>query len=182
MLSSRRASPPRHGKAPSQLYAITDSVGRQGMQVRLNLADAKRAAVAMDATPGSGGIRVFGPYTLENPDPIPLGEYEPPPAKVAPTTKDGHVVMDSSGRQLLLERVITQNRMGAYAHGAERAADWIIEQAVNEFRDGKDEQATALRHLAEKLRTVLVPRLQREAEEHAKNFPMALGEGEPTGQ
>jgi hypothetical protein len=158
MSTSSNDSPPR------QLFAITDSAGRSEMKVRTTLGEAKRVATSMDANPGSGAIRIFGPYTLDGLVVLP-GSLPP----------DGHVVTDDSGRQWLLDRFSTQKQIEGYAPGVERAADWIIEQAVSAFRGGKDEDATSLRKLAESLRSELVPKLRREAAERAKDYPAFLG-------
>jgi len=158
-----------NGQPPRQLFAITDSEGRSEMEVRPSRDEAELVATSMYAHPGSGTICVFGPYTLENPDPISWTAEarrratRPPP--------EGHVVTDDSGRRWLLDRFGTQKQIAGYAHGVERAADWIIEQAVSAFRGSKDDDALSLRKLAERLRSELVPKLRRDAEEHAKNFP-----------
>jgi len=59
----------RNGKPPRQLFTVMDSVGRSELAVRTSLVDARRVARGMDATPGSGEIQVFGPYTLGTPIP-----------------------------------------------------------------------------------------------------------------
>jgi len=89
-------------------------------------------------------------------------------------------VTDDSGRQWILDRFATQKMMEGYAPGVERAADWLIELAVSEFRGGKDDEATSLRKLAARLRAELLPKLRQDAEEHAKNFPAFLAEDRST--
>ena len=65
----------------------------------------------------------------------------------------------------------TQGWLDGQAGGVEKAAVVIEGMAEAAFRAERDDEAVKLRALAKQLRKDLVPQLQREAKEHAKNHP-----------
>lgn len=85
------------------------------------------------------------------------------------------ILTGDDGARYSLDNIRTQGWLNGHYGGLDDAVNWLREQAVALFRDGKDEQAVALRKLAERMGAALQPKMRLRAEEHERDFPMRLG-------
>lgn len=86
------------------------------------------------------------------------------------------ILTDAEGIRYSYDNLRTQGWLDGHACGLEAAAEFLQERAVKLFRAGKDAEATHLRRLAEEMVKELRPRMEKRAEEHAKDNPTVLVE------
>jgi len=85
------------------------------------------------------------------------------------------ILKDEDGERYSYDKFATQKWLEGQPAGADKAAHWLEELAVEHFRAGRDAEAKLLREVAAKLRQTLVPTLKKEATEHERKYPYQLG-------
>lgn len=80
---------------------------------------------------------------------------------------------DDEGNTYSFDNIMTQGWLEGHRPGLERAATYLRDQAVEEFKRGNDNAARALRDLANKMETTLGKEMDDRAAQHAKDYPDA---------
>jgi len=65
----------------------------------------------------------------------------------------------------------TQGWLNGHTSGLAEAVNWLKEQAVARFREGKDDAAKDLRRLAENMEHELRPGMEQRAKRHEREHP-----------
>lgn len=84
------------------------------------------------------------------------------------------ILFDEAGVRYSYDNLKTQGWLNGHASGLDVAAEFLRERAVKLFRDGKDEEATRLRRLAEEMVKELRPQMEERSKEHARNYPILV--------
>ena len=84
------------------------------------------------------------------------------------------ILTDEAGVRHSYDNLRTQGWLDGHASGLDAAAEFLRERAVKLFREGKDDEATRLRRLAEEMVKALRPQMERRSKEHAKNHPIVI--------
>lgn len=88
------------------------------------------------------------------------------------------ILTDEAGIRYSYDNLRTQGWLDGHASGLDAAAEFLRERAVRMFRDGKDEEATRLRRLAEEMVKELRPQMEERSKEHAKSYPIVIEDGQ----
>ncbi len=72
------------------------------------------------------------------------------------------------------DNLCTQNWLDGQAQGVQVTASYLDAKAVDLFRQGKHEEAIALQSLGKEILKVLVPKLEKLAEDHKTAYPAIL--------
>lgn len=84
------------------------------------------------------------------------------------------ILTDDKDVKYSYDNLKTQGWLNGHASGLEAAAEWLGERAVKLFRDGKDDEATRLRRMAEDMVKELRPQMEARAKTHEKEFPIII--------
>jgi hypothetical protein len=84
------------------------------------------------------------------------------------------ILTDEAGVRYSHDNLRTQGWLDGRASGLDAAAEFLRERAVQLFRDGKDDEATRLRRLAEEMVKELRPQMEERSKEHAENHPIVV--------
>lgn len=83
------------------------------------------------------------------------------------------ILTDEADVRYSYGNIKTQGWLSGHASGLD-AAEYLRERAVKLFRDGKDDEATRLRRLAEDMVKELRPHMEKRAKDHAKEHPAVI--------
>jgi hypothetical protein len=78
------------------------------------------------------------------------------------------------GTRYSFDNLASQKWLDGHVPGAECVAGWLSELGVTAWRNGDDKRALLLRELAAKVRSEIVPELQRAAAAHEKDHPYEI--------
>jgi hypothetical protein len=84
------------------------------------------------------------------------------------------ILTDEAGIRCSYDNLRTQGWLDGHMSGLDAAAEFLRERAVKLFRDGKDDEATRLRRLAEEMVKELRPQMEERSREHAENHPIII--------
>ncbi len=84
------------------------------------------------------------------------------------------ILTDEDGVRYSYDNLRTQGWLDGHMSGLDIAAEFLRERAVKLFRDGKDDEATRLRRLAEEMAKELSPQMEKRSKEHARNNPIVI--------
>lgn len=84
------------------------------------------------------------------------------------------ILTDGTGVRYSYDNLKTQGWLDGHVSGLMAAAEFLRERAVTLFRDGKDDEATRLRRLAEEMVKGLRPQMEERSREHARNHPIII--------
>jgi hypothetical protein len=84
------------------------------------------------------------------------------------------ILTDEADVRYSYDNIRTQGWLSGHASGLDAAAEYLHERAVKLFRDGKDEEATRLRRLAEDMVKELRPQMEKRTKDHAKEHPAVI--------
>lgn len=80
---------------------------------------------------------------------------------------------DDEGNVYSFDNIKTQGWLDGHRPGMERAAMYLRDRAVEEFKRGHDNAATALRNLANEMEKTLGEEMDKRAAQHAVDYPDA---------
>ncbi len=84
------------------------------------------------------------------------------------------ILTDESGASYSLENIKTQGWLDGHVSGLDAAVNWLGDRAVSLFRDGKYDDAKALRDMAGDMDRALRPGMEDRARRHEREFPMQI--------
>lgn len=82
----------------------------------------------------------------------------------------------NDGNLYSFENIKTQGWLDGHIPGVEAAQAWLMGKAIEAFRLGNDEEATALRDAARQMPFDLLPPLKAKAQKHKEEYPEEVPE------
>ena len=89
------------------------------------------------------------------------------------------ILRDSEGREYSFDNLSTQRWLDGHESGLDLAAGWLRERAVGYFRQGKDEEATRLRKMADEMQAEISASLRLRCATHQREYPILLPDHPP---
>lgn len=84
------------------------------------------------------------------------------------------ILRDPEGREYSLDNLSTQRWLDGHEPGLDLAASWLRERAVEYFRQGKDEEATRQRKMADEMQEEISTSLRLRCAVHQREYPSVL--------
>lgn len=88
------------------------------------------------------------------------------------------ILRDKRGNRYSYDRIASQGYLEGQPVGLNAARAFLCREAVKLFEAGKDDQAVAMRSLAERMEKEVKPGLEAAAAAHKRDYPDELGEDE----
>ena len=89
------------------------------------------------------------------------------------------ILRDPEGREYSLDNLSTQRWLDGHEPGLDLAAGWLREKAVGLFRQGRDEEATRLRKMADEMQAEISASLRARCADHQREYPIVLPDKPP---
>lgn len=83
------------------------------------------------------------------------------------------------GKRYSLDNLATQKWLDGHVPGAEQVEGWLRHEAGERFKNGRDDEASMLRRLADHVRDKIAPEMRRKAENFELEHPFELEPPKP---
>lgn len=84
------------------------------------------------------------------------------------------ILTDEKGARYSYDNIRTQGWLNGHASGLDQVLDFLHERAVKLFRERKDNEAIAMRALADDLHRELRAKMTERADQHEREHPALL--------
>lgn len=84
---------------------------------------------------------------------------------------DSDILTDENGVKYSYNNLTTQSWLDGHTGGTTESAGFLHQKALDLFKSGKHQEATAMQKLGDELLATVRPKQETRAEEHKKNYP-----------